>query len=183
MITFLALLRGINVGGHMRIKMADLKGLFEAIGFQGVQTYIQSGNVLFQTEAPDAAALRMRIEQEIEARFGFQVPTILRTAAELEHVVAACPFAAGQLAEGESLYVYFLAEAPSEAGAAKLAASQSGVDEYRLIDREIYLLCRQSIRDSIFTNAFLEKRLGVPVTSRNWQVTAKLAEMARAATS
>jgi uncharacterized protein (DUF1697 family) len=180
--TYIALLRGINVGGHKMIKMAELKGLFEALGFQGVQTYIQSGNVLFQSEEADVAALRGRIEKEIEARFGFQVPAILRTAAELQQVVADCPFTADKLAEGESLYVYFLAEMPPEAGVAKLLASQSDVDEYRLVGRDMYLLCRQSIRDSIFTNAFLEKRLGVPVTSRNWQVTAKLAEMGRLAT-
>ncbi|HWI64261.1 MAG TPA: DUF1697 domain-containing protein [Symbiobacteriaceae bacterium] len=180
MTTFIALLRGINVGGHKLVKMAELKRTFEALGFSRVQTYIQSGNVVFEA-AEDEASLRRRIEQAIEAAFGFAVPTVLRTAQALEAIVADCPFPVDRLAEGEELYVALLAEAPAQAGIDKLLASRSDTDECRLAGREVYLLLRNGARETIFTNNFLEKKLGVPVTTRNWQTINKLVEMGKEA--
>jgi len=175
----IALLRGINVGGQKLIKMTELKRAFEAMGFSRVQTYIQSGNILFDAEEEETS-LRRRVEYGIAETFGFPVPTILRTAEGFEHVLAACPFRPDELAQGETLYVYFLAEAPSQGGVDRLLACQSDVDEYRIAGREVYLLCRQSIRKSIFTNNLLEKKLGVSVTARNWQTVSRLAQLAKA---
>lgn len=178
MTTYVALLRGINVGGHKVIKMADLKRTCEAMGLGRAQTYIQSGNVLFQAEGA-AEQLRQQMERQIEAAFGFSVPVVLRTAEELAEVLRNCPFAANALAEGESLYVALSPQAPSQAGIDRLLAYQSERDEYRIAGREIYLLYRQSMRETKLTNTFLEQRLGVPLTTRNWQTMSKLTDLAR----
>jgi uncharacterized protein (DUF1697 family) len=177
--TYIALLRGINVGGQKPIKMTELKQLFEAQGLGQVQTYIQSGNVVFTADRAEEP-LRRQLEREIAATFGFPVTVALRTADELERLIAECPFAADALRDGESLYVSLLADAPAQAGIDRLLARGSDVDELRLAGREVYLLLRQSIRLTLFTNAFLERTLGVPATARNWRTIGKLAEIGRA---
>jgi uncharacterized protein (DUF1697 family) len=179
--TYVALLRGINVGGHRLIKMPELQRLFEAMGFGRVRTYIQSGNVVFTSAADDPPEpLRQRIEREIAARFGFPVTVVLRTAAALERIITDCPFAAGALAEGENLYLALLADAPSLEGVERLRAYDGGSDEARVAGREVYLLYRRSMRDTPLTNAFLERTLGVAATTRNWRTMRTLAEMASA---
>lgn len=174
--TYIALLRGINVGGHRLIKMADLKGMFAAMGFGAAQTYIQSGNVVFQA-AEQEQPLRQRIEERIAATFGFPVTVALRTAEELAQVIANCPFAPDALGEDESLYVALLAEAPLPSGIERLLASQTAPDEWRIVGREVYLLYRQSMRITQMTNNLLENRLRVPATSRNWRTITTLATM------
>lgn len=177
MTTYIALLRGINVGGHNMIKMADLKAMCQAMGLGSVQTYIQSGNLVFQSDEAEEP-LRQRIEQEIERVFGLAVPVALRTAAQWQEILARCPFPAEHLAPGESLLVSLLAAAPAPEGVERLGASSSEPDEFRLMGREIYLLCRQPIHKSKLTNQFFERKLGVPSTARNWQTMTRLAEMA-----
>src|SRR5579859_6821661 len=180
--TYVALLRGINVGGHRPIKMLELQRMCAAMGFGQVRTYIQSGNVVFTSLESDESpeALRQRIEAEIAARFGFPVTVVLRTAAELERIIAGCPFAADALAEGENLYLALLAGAPSPQAVERLRASESGSDEFRIMGREVYLLYRRSARDTLLTNAFIERVLGVAATTRNWRTMRTLAEMAKA---
>ena len=180
--TYVALLRGVNVGGHRLIKMPELQRMFAAMGFNRVRTYIQSGNVVFAPVEADESleALRPRIEAEIAARFGFPVTVVLRTAAELERIIAACPFTADALVEGENLYLALLADAPSPHAVERLLASESGSDEFRIMGREVYLLYRRSARDTLLTNAFLERVLGVAATTRNWRTVRTLAEMATA---
>jgi uncharacterized protein (DUF1697 family) len=178
--TYVALLRGVNVGGHRLIKMPELKGLFEAMGCGHVRTYIQSGNVVFTSADELLEPLRQRVEREIAARFGFPVTVVLRTAAELERIIADCPFASGALAEGESLYLALLADAPPPEGVARLRAYDGGSDEARIAEREVYLLYRLSMRDTPLTNAFLERMLGVAATTRNWRTMQTLAGMAGA---
>src|SRR5258707_9854136 len=116
---YTALLRGINVGGQKPIKMTELKQLFEAQGFGRVQTYIQSGNVVFTADRAEEP-LRRQLEREIAAAFGFPVTLALRTADELERLIAQCPFAADALRDEESLYVSLLAAAPAQAGIDRL---------------------------------------------------------------
>ncbi|HEV8190468.1 MAG TPA: DUF1697 domain-containing protein [Ktedonobacterales bacterium] len=179
MTTYIALLRGINVGGRNMIKMAELKRLFEKLGLDQVQTYIQSGNVLFTAEEEEQP-LRQRLEREIEAIFGFPVTVVLRTAAELQQIIAECPFASDALQEGESLYLTLLADVPSKEGIERLLSYSSEVDDYRIVGRSVYLLYRRSILDSKLTNAFLEQRLGVRSTARNWRTISALAAKAQA---
>lgn len=174
--TFIALLRGINVGGHRLIKMADLKSMFEGMGFGAVQTYIQSGNVVFRV-AEAEQPLRQRIERQIESVFGFPVTVALRSASELTRLIANCPFAPDALREGESLYAALLTETPSPEGVERLLACKIEPDECRVLGREVYLLYRQSMRLTQLTNNLIEGRLGVAATSRNWRTITTLAAM------
>jgi len=182
MTVFIALLRGINVGGKNRIKMADLKTVFESIGLIRVETYIQSGNVIFESNENEDT-LRMKIEHEIEEKFGFSAIVVLRTAAELEQLILNCPFSEEEIAnteslnsEGESLYVNLLLKAPTQEKMKYLNNYQSENDAYKIINREIYLLLRHSIRNSKLANSF--QKLDVPCTVRNWKTIHKLQVLA-----
>jgi uncharacterized protein (DUF1697 family) len=174
MTIYIALLRGINVGKHNRIKMADLKILLEALGLTKVKTYIQSGNVLFES-IDDSPQLRQRLEDEISKTFGFQVPIILRTAEEYEQMVRDCPYSMNSLKEGESIQLAFLANEPSQEKIEYLCNYESGPDECFIKGKEVYLFLRQSILDSKLA-AQLPK-LGVPATVRNWKTVIKLSTM------
>jgi uncharacterized protein (DUF1697 family) len=173
---YIALLRGINVGGHNKIKMAELKILLEEMGLHKVKTYIQSGNVLFESE-DDALSLRKRLEEGIEERFRFKVPVVLRTSEEWENVIKDCPYAPEELREGESINVAFLGEEPSEEGLERLNSYQNEMDHFQIIGKNVYLFFRHSIRDSKLA-ANLPK-LGVPATVRNWNTVLKLGELAQ----
>lgn len=175
--SYIALLRGINVGGHRLIKMADLKALFAAMSFGEARTYIQSGNVVFRAAEPEQP-LRQRLEQQIEATFGFAVTVALRTAEEMAAVVASSPFPPDAQPDGASLYVALLTDAPSAQGIERLRAATVAPDEYRIHGREVYLLYQQTMRDTQLTNALLENRLGVAATSRNWRTITTLAALA-----
>jgi uncharacterized protein (DUF1697 family) len=175
--TYIALLRGINVGGHKLIKMADLKAMFESLGFANVRTFIQSGNVLFETKE-NGKQLRPKIQKEIKATFGFDVAVVIRTAAEMKKIIESSPFPADSLVEGESLYVALLGGTPTPDAIETLLECRSDVDDFRLVGGEVYILLRQSSRQSLFSNSFLERKLGVPATTRNWQTMTRLAALA-----
>ncbi len=183
MAAYIALLRGINVGGKNIIKMAELKRMFEAMGLYEVQTYIQSGNVLFKSNEGEEA-LRKKIEHEIGAVFGISSPVILRTAAELESIILNCPFSEGEISEAEtsseaeSLYVSLMTHAPSQEKMYCLNAYKSADEEYRIIGRQVYLLFRNSIRNSKLANNL--QKLDVSATVRNWKTLNKLVGLAKA---
>lgn len=173
---YIALLRGINVGGHKLIKMADLRQQLEMMGLEKVQTYIQSGNVLFESEE-GAEQLSQQIEEQIRNAFHFSVPVILRTSTELYRIIENCPFSVDKLLEGESIHLSVLAELPSEEAINDLLKFQCDVDEFQIKGKEIYLYFRQSIRNSKL--AVHLQKLGVQSTLRNWKTINKLAAMAK----
>jgi uncharacterized protein (DUF1697 family) len=177
MTVYIALLRGINVSGHNKIKMAELKIALDKMGLNKVQTYIQSGNVLFESMEA-AELLRERIEGEIKSVFGFSITVILRTANELEQIIANCPFAADSLSEGESIQVSVLTEALSQKQIDILSTKLSKVDDYQIMGLTIYFLFRQKILDSQLAKNL--QKLGNAVTSRNWNTINKLAALAKA---
>lgn len=185
MTRYIALLRGINVGGKNIIKMADLKRMFEGMGLRQVQTYIQSGNVLFRSDEEEAA-LRKRIEHEFEKLFGFSVIFVLRTVAEIEQIISSCPFSEEAIAEAkakaasetETLYVVLLLQPPPQEGIERLTAYRSKSDEFRIYGRDVFLLFHHSIRDSKLANNL--HKLDVPMTVRNWKTINKLVELANA---
>lgn len=169
MTTYFALLRGINVSGQKLIRMADLRLMFEGLGVLKVRTYIQSGNVLFESPE-DAKVLRGRIERQIEATFGFEVTVVLRTLAELEQILAACPFPMEEVEAGPvKTYIALLAETPEPAGIDRLLAASGGADEFRISGDQVYILCKEGMGKSKFTNNMLEQKLGVAATTRNWK--------------
>jgi len=183
MIRYIALLRGINVGGRNIIKMADLKRVLESIGLASVKTYIQSGNVLFKSEGQEEP-LRKEIEQEIEKIFGFHVTVVLRTAAEIEWIIQNCPFSNEEIIDAEksskveSLYVSLLTHVPSEEKIKLLNSYASEIDKYKIEGREVFLLLYNSVRNSKLANNL--KKLEVPGTVRNFKTMNKLNELAKA---
>ncbi len=178
----IALLRGINVGGHNKIKMEELRQLFETLGFSRVQTYIQSGNVLFESHESEQSLIK-RIEGEIEKVFGFSINVVIRTASELECISENCPFTEEAVAEakitseGESLYVSLLQDKPSQDGIDRLSAYKSDDDEFLIAGREVYLLFRRGVRNAKLANNL--QRLEVPSTMRNWKTINKLSLLAK----
>lgn len=183
MTIYIALLRGINVGGKNIIKMAELKRVLEAMGLDRVQTYIQSGNVLFVSDEAEEP-LRQRMEREIEANVGFAVPVMLRTAEQVKTIAANCPFTEEELAtaeasnEGESLYVALLLGEPAPGKVERLSAYRSESEDYRIVGRDIYLLFGQSVRNSRLAGNLT--KLEVPATVRNWKTINKLVALAAA---
>ncbi|MGE8203060.1 DUF1697 domain-containing protein [Heyndrickxia sp. NPDC080065] len=176
MTIYIALLRGINVGGHNIVKMADLKNFFESLGLDKVKTYIQSGNVLFES-SEEIDLLQRKIEDEFPATFGFPVNVILRTAKQMEQIIKDCPFPTDHLLEGESVHISFLADLPSEEGINHLENFKNDIDKYQIVGKEVYLFFGQSIRNSKLATQL--KKLDVPITDRNWKTVNKLFLMAK----
>lgn len=160
---YVALLRGINLGGHNRIAMAALRGAFESHGFGTVATYLQSGNIAFETDA--ANNLDASLQKLIEAEFGLNVPVVTRSQAELTRLVASQPFASDQSA----WHVTFLSTVPNKAKVSELPASV-GKDSWKLIGRDVYLeIPSGRYSETKLQNDWFESRLGVGATTRNWK--------------
>jgi uncharacterized protein (DUF1697 family) len=170
---YVAFLRAINVGGHV-VKMDRLRALFESLRFGKVETFIASGNVLFDSRELDAAALEHKIERRLAKELGYEVTTFLRTPAELTELVARLPFADRDM-EGCTLSVAFLKAPPPAESAARVHALRTDTDDLLVRDRELYWLCRGRTSDSQVWRTPLEKVIGGPATVRNITTVRKLA--------
>jgi uncharacterized protein (DUF1697 family) len=179
MTIYFALLRGINVSGHNMIKMAELKKMFEAMGFGRVQTYINSGNVMFESEETEGI-LEEKIESGIIKNFGFKIAVILRTSSELASIIDKCPYDFEALTEGQSIHLTFLKKAPAQEVIDKLPDVELNHDAYLIDGRDIYFFYSRSMLDSNLPKKF-QKLL--PATARNWKTVLKLAAMADAVKS
>ena len=172
--TYVALLRGVNVSGHNKVGMKDLRSRLLTLGFQNVATYIQSGNVVFQTSG--GADPTLRIERDIRKTFGISVTVLLRTKEQLRRLSVQNPF----LKRGEdatTLHVTFLTETPKPSRVRELTAKVSGPDELVVRGREVYLRCPNGYGRTKLTNTFLERQLGSPATTRNWRTVLQLVAM------
>ncbi len=170
MTSYVALLRGVNVGGKT-LRMEALRPVIAGLGgLEDVRTYIQSGNVLFRSGRPMEAG---EVERAIAGAFGMSVGVVLRTAGELAAVARANPFV-GRDDNPRHLHVTFLAGEP----AGDLAGVSHPPDEFHLAGREVYLLCPNGYGVTKLGNGFLERRLKVAATTRNWATVLRLAEMA-----
>lgn len=176
---YVALMRGINVGGRNRLAMADLSAVFEAAGCTDVRTYIQSGNVVFTAPEAELTSIPGLVAARIEADYGFSVPVVLRSAEDLGVVVAANPFLA-RGADPESLHVAFLSETPLPERVATLDADRSPPDEFDVVGAEVYLHLPGGMARTKLTNAWFDSRLGVVSTARNWRTVLRLRDMATA---
>lgn len=174
--TYLALLRGINVGGNNKLAMKDLAALFAELGCEGVQTYIQSGNVVFR--APEALARQVpeRVSGAIAERFGLSVPIVLRSSAELAEVAAHNPYA-GVDCDPKLLMVMFLADCPRPEQVAGLDPDRSPPDTFVVRGREVYLHYPGGGARSKLTNAYFDSRLKTVGTMRNWRTVLTLLKM------
>lgn len=172
---YVAFLRAINVGGHV-VKMNDLRDIFQSLRFGAVETFIASGNVLFDAPSSDARALEDQIERRLASSLGYEVSTFLRTPAELAVAAAAVPFADSEPgAAVHTLSVGFLKSAPTADALSKVNALATDVDDFRVIGRELYWRCRVRTSDSKVSGARLEKALSAPATLRNITTVRRLA--------
>ena len=174
---YVALLRAINVGGHV-VKMEKLRSLFEEMEFTEVTTFIASGNVLFTSPSKSIAEIAKRIEEHLKAALGYDVVTFLRTPKQLQKIVDLQPFPESEVkVPGSTLYIGFLANAPTKAAVEKLMAFSSPEGQLRVREREVYWLVRSRISDNKLSGSKMERVLGLPLTLRNLTTVTKLAAM------
>jgi uncharacterized protein (DUF1697 family) len=174
---YVALLRSVNVAGHGRIAMDELRASFDALGHTDVTTYIQTGNVLFSTASRSESALAAAIEQRLAEDLGDSPAVLLRSVADLRRVGASSPYAKAG-ADKARHHVTFLATVPSEAALQALQLPPSGRDELVVDGKEVYVHTPDGYADTKYTGSFLERRLGVVSTTRNWNTVTKLCELA-----
>lgn len=171
---YIALLRGLNVGGRGIIKMIDLKLLFESLDFVGVTTYIQSGNVIFSSEREKN--LGQLISGEIEKLYGFKVPVLVKEISEMEVIFDACPFPEEKK---ESSFFTFLDSNPSEKLLEESRALSFPDEEFFITDNCIYFFSEKGYNKVKGNNNFFEKKLKVSATTRNYNTVAKLLELSK----
>lgn len=176
--TYAALLRGINVGGARKVPMADLRGLVEGLGHDGVRTYLQSGQAVFTSHRGDDDGLAEELARAVEERFGFAVDVIVRDHAYLKAVAEACPFPAAEL-EAKQLHVTYLSAPVAPERFAEIDREAFLPEEFRLGDRALYLYAPEGLGRSKLAEALSRPRLtkGLTATTRNWNTVVKLVEM------
>ena len=170
----IGLLRGVNLGPHRRMKMEDLRAVCSSCKLQDVQTYVQSGNLVFRTGDTDLPSLAKRLEGAIERKFGFQSDVVLRTAEEWRDAMARNPFAGRAGIEPAKLHVTFLSSHP----AGSLEAIKAGPEEMRLDGRELYIYFPDGAGRSKLTQPVFDRALKVSGTARNWNTVAQLLAIA-----
>jgi uncharacterized protein (DUF1697 family) len=171
----IAFLRAINVGGH-NVKMDHLRQLFESLGFSNVETFIASGNVIFDAKAGNVKALEKKLESCLHEALGYEVATFIRTDTELAGIANYKPFPQSQLDAAMALNIGFLAEVLDNAAKQKLMSLQTDIDNFHFYRREIYWLCKKKQSDSKISNVVIEKTLGMKTTLRGVNTLNKIAE-------
>ncbi len=168
---FIAFLRAINVGGHT-VKMDRLRDLFESLKFRNVETFIASGNVVFDARSEDPEALERKIEKHLHQVLGYEVVTLIRSLPQVRAVAEYQPF---RDSENCALTVAFLKSSPGSDAKKRIASLGGSNDEFHLHGREVYWLCRTKMSESEFFGPKLEKTFGMPATMRNVTTVRKLA--------
>lgn len=169
MMKYIAILRGINVGGNRKLLMADLKQLFVDLGFTDVQTYIQSGNVIFTNpQSLSADEISKKIEQKIKSQFDYDVPVLILTKSELEQVANENPYSDSEV---NVLYFTFLRTTPTEV---LIKEDEFAPDMFQIIGKTVHIRYNEKISSSKLTNNLIEKRLKITATTRNWKTVHKL---------
>ncbi len=176
--TYISLLRGINVGGHKKIKMAELRSLYESLGFSDVRSYLQSGNVVFTSAETDRSTMAHSIETAIADAYSFAVTLFVLDAADLKQTFIANPFLTGRSEDPAKLYVTFLADSPLPEALDNFVPPANTSDEFYIDGDRIYLFCPNGYGRTKLSNAFFERKLKVPATTRNWKTVSALYDMA-----
>jgi uncharacterized protein (DUF1697 family) len=177
--TYVALLRGINIGGHNKVAMADLRALVSKLGLVDVRSLLQSGNLVFRGGARTTAQIEGLLESELNKRLGLHVVFLVRTAEEWEALVAQNPFGEEAKRDPSHLAAVLFKEAPPAAKVKELTAAITGPEVVRTRGREAYIVYPEDIGHSRLTNALIEKKLGIRATARNWNTVLKLHALAR----
>lgn len=178
MFVYISTLRGINVSGQKKVIMADLKALYENLGFENVTTYIQSGNVIFSSKVNSSAVLSKEIAGAIEGQYGFAVPITIRTREEIKKLIGGNPFLTRKNIDLSNLHVTFLESKPEPEQIKSLESIDSKGDEFSISGNEIYLYCPGGYGKTKLSNNFIESRLKQSATTRNWKTVNTLYEMA-----
>jgi uncharacterized protein (DUF1697 family) len=175
-----AMLRSVNLPNHQKVNMQALKTLCTSLGLRDVQTYIQSGNLIFRDAEEDPEALAHRIEKAMEASFGFRPVVIVRTASELRKVIANNPFGGRKEVEPSKLLVVFMDRAPAKQAREKLLAIPCEPEELHIHGRELYIYYPDGMARPKIPLIRMEKALQCSSTGRNWNTVNKLLAMAEA---
>lgn len=174
--TYIALLRGINVGGYRPLKMEELREMFSGLGFDNVSTYIQSGNVIFEAPEQDEDQLANKIQDQIEATFGYKVPVIIYLSADLKEILEQFPF---KEKEGWKRYITFLSDQPSEEQTERLEAQSNNIETFQVGNRAVYVQVDKQIdKKPQFSSSFIQKQLNIPATNRNLRSVNKIVVLA-----
>jgi uncharacterized protein (DUF1697 family) len=173
----IALLRGINVGGHNLVAMSDLRQLFADLGFPGAKSLLQSGNVVFHSPQAADAEVERRLEKETAERLGVAADFIVRSAKELQKIVARNPFPEEAKKDPSHLLVMFLKSAPTAKDLDSLQATIQGPEIVRRDGKHLYIVYPAGIGRSKLTAALFERKLGTRGTARNWNTVLKLAAL------
>jgi len=175
---YIAMLRGVNVAGHNLVKMQALRESLEGLGFEQVQTYLQSGNAVFKSPKRSAVEVSTTIQEMIRRDFGFSAPVISKTAEEMDKVIQNNPFLSEKGIDVSRLHVTFLNAPPAPAALKKVEALKASPDRYHHAGREIYLYCPGGYGNTKLSNNVFERLLGVCPTTRNWNTVNNLHQMA-----
>ena len=174
---YVALLRGINLGGHKKIKMDELRASLAAMGFDEVKTYIQSGNVVFKTAKISDRALSKKIEASILSNFGHSVSVMIRTAEEIKQVIANNPFLKQPDIDQTKLHVMFLAEPPAQSALKQLETLVLKPDQFRSLGKELYFYIPNGVAESAVMKKPIDRVLAIPTTMRNWKTVNTVQQM------
>ena len=178
--TYISLLRGINISGHKLIRMDDLKVLCAELGFSNIQTYIQSGNVVFQYEKVELKVLEKAMTEIIRQKYGFDVPVVVKEHEALKQIVASNPFLSDTSKDVSKIYITFLSEPPDQQRYDQMGEGQHFEEDYRLYGDAMYIYCPNGYGNTKLSTNFLESKLKLAATSRNWKTTSQLLKMADA---
>jgi uncharacterized protein (DUF1697 family) len=173
--TYISMLRGINVTGHNKISMIELKKFYESLDFQNVVTYIQSGNVIFDSKLKDPSKLSSPIELNLKKTFDLDVSVILRNKNDIQQIIETNPFIKRN-EDPSKLHVTFLHAPPSDLH--KLSSFTIDSDEFIIVNKEIFLFCTNGYGRTKFTNNFFESKLNLTATTRNWNTVNALYKIA-----
>lgn len=169
--TYIALLRGVNVSGQKKIPMAELRGILAKSGLENVQTYIQSGNVIFQSLETDTSTLELKIHNAIKSYFGFEVPVLVLTPRELKNIFHSSPFPKEKKENSYFMMLYSKADKDLVDSISELSYPN---EEFKITDKAVYFYCSVGYGKAKFSNNFFERKLKVTATARNYKTMVKL---------
>jgi len=177
--TYISLLRGINIGGHKKIKMDSLRDGFSSLGYTNIKTYIQSGNILFCSKEEDKTKLEREISSMIMDKYGFDVPVLVLISDDLNEVITNNPFANSINHKKEFIHITFISNEVKEINYKEIESKKESEDEYKIINKAIYLYLQKGYGNTKIHNNFFEKLLKTQATTRNWKTCLELLEMSK----
>ncbi len=177
--TYISLLRGINIGGHKKIKMDSLRENFSSLGYSNIKTYIQSGNIVFCSREEDKTKLETEISSMIMDKYGFDVPVLVLNSDEINEVIANNPFANSTNHNKDFIHITFLSKEVKDINNLEIESKKESEDEYKIINKAIYLYLPKGYGNTKIHNNFFEKLLKTQATTRNWKTCLELLEMSK----